>query len=250
MRVRVFSSPRRAARSLAAEIRDAVRRTPALVLGLPTGRTPVHLYDALAAMYARGEVDFSRARTFNLDEFVGLESGHPGSFRAFLRRHLFARVNIPAHQAYFLNGAARDLERECARFERAIHRAGGIDLLVLGLGRNGHVGFNEPGPALVARTHRTRLLADTRQANAALFGGRARQVPREAVTIGIGTILDARRIVVMATGRSKAGVVRRLLRSPVTPRLPASFLHLHRNVDVVLDREAAGELPPSSSRSR
>jgi glucosamine-6-phosphate deaminase len=140
---------------------------------------------------------------------------------------------------HFLDGRTTNAARECARYERAIRRAGGIDLLILGLGANGHIGFNEPGPALIARTHRTRLAPGTRAANASLFGGRARDVPSEALSMGMVTILHAKRIVMLATGAAKARCVERMINGPLTTMLPASFLQLHRDVEVWLDRAAA-----------
>src|SRR5207253_4897514 len=133
--------------------------------------------------------------SFNLDEFAGLPSDDPHTYCSFMRTHLFAHVNIPPRKIQFLNGAAADVDRECTRYERAIARAGGIDLQILGLGANGHIGFNEPGRALIARTHRTTLSAPTRRANAGLFDGRVRAVPRDALSMGMATILHARRIV-------------------------------------------------------
>jgi glucosamine-6-phosphate deaminase len=200
------------------------------------------VYDGLGRLAERGRIDFSRAVTFNLDEFVGLAPGDPGSYRAFMERHLFSRVGIPRRRARVLDGSAADLEAECAGFERAIEAAGGIDLLLLGIGLNGHIGFNEPGPGLVAATHKTTLTSQTRRANAGPFGGNPRRVPREALTMGIGTILRARRIVLLATGRSKAPVVRRAIEGPVTTLLPASLLQLHADVEFVLDRDAASRL--------
>ncbi len=239
MRVRIFSSPVAASRALAADIARALDENPRLVLGLPTGRTPIPLYRELSALHRSGRMDVSRARTFNLDEFLGIAADDPRSYHAFMRRHLFDRVNIAAKRIHLLNGLARNVARECERYERAIARAGGIDLQILGLGANGHIGFNEPGRALVARTHRTRLSPSTRRANAGLFAGRMSDVPREALSMGMGTILRARRIVLIATGASKAGCVRRMIEGPVTPRLPASFLQLHSNTEIWLDSAAA-----------
>jgi glucosamine-6-phosphate deaminase len=210
------------------------------VLGLPTGRTPVPLYAELVARYRSGAVDFARATTFNLDEFVGLPAGDPRSYRAFMERHLFDAVNLSPRRIHFLNGQAQDLEAECRRYERQIARAGGIDLLVLGLGANGHIGFNEPADVLVAATHCTRLTPVTRRANAALFDHRVRDVPSHALSMGMATILRARRIVLLATGSAKASIVRRLVCGGITPRLPASFLQLHAAAEVWLD-EAAGQ---------
>ncbi len=147
-----------------------------------------------------GEADLSQATTFNLDEFVGIPAGHPGSFRSFMNAHLFSRVNLAAERIHFLDGAAADTDAECARYERAIAAAGGIDILILGLGTNGHIGFNEPAPALPARTHRVTLEPDTRAGNAELFGGDPAAVPPEALSMGIATILQARQVILVATG--------------------------------------------------
>lgn len=236
--VRILKGPAEAARAVARVIVARLERHPGSVLGLPTGRTAAPVYEELA----RRRPDFSRAHTFNLDEFVGLPPGDPRSFRGFMHQHLFSRVNLPPAHLHFLNGAARDLEAECARFERAIAAAGGIDLLILGIGANGHIGFNEPGKALFLRTHRARLTLATRRANAAPFGGRATSVPREALSMGMGTLLAARAIVLVATGRSKARAIRRMLAGRITPALPASFLQLHDDVRLILDRASAERL--------
>lgn len=242
MRVRVFDTPRAAAHALAAAVARALEQNPRLVLGLPTGRTPIPLYRELATLCRARQVDFSQATTFNLDEFVGLPARHPSSYRAFMQRHLFGRVNLPPTRIHFLNGTASDLEAECRRYERAIGRAGGIDLQILGLGTNGHIGFNEPAPALMAETHWTSLSQATRRANAGFFGNRLRAVPREALSMGMATILHARRIVLLATGSGKARCVERMVNGPLTPALPASFLQLHRHVEVWVDRAAATRL--------
>jgi glucosamine-6-phosphate deaminase len=239
-RVRVFRTADALARALAADIARSLRARPGMVLGLPTGRTPIPLYRELVRLHRAGRADFRRATTFNLDEFLGLDPRDPRSYRAFMQTHLFGHVNLPPRRIHFLNGATRDVERECRRYERAIDRAGGIDLQILGLGMNGHVGFNEPARALVAWTHGTRLTPATRRANAALFGNRVGAVPREALSMGMATILHARRIVLLATGRSKARCVQRMIEGPVTPRLPASFLQLHRHAEIWVDQAADG----------
>lgn len=242
MRIRIFPTSDSVARTLAADVAAAVRANPSLVLALPTGQTPIALYRHLTALHRDGTVDFSRVTTFNLDEFEGIGPADPRSYRTFLQRHLFGQVNLSPRRIHCLNGSADDLDAECERYERAIARAGGIDLLILGLGVNGHVGFNEPGASLMARTHRATLAAATRHANRGLFGSRAADVPRTAISIGIGTILAARRVVLMATGAAKARPVERMVNGPVTPWLPASFLQLHDAVDVWLDRTAARRL--------
>ena len=242
MSVRVFEGPTQAAHAVARIIAGTLEQRPGSVLGLPTGRTAIPVYDALVSR----RPDFSRARTFNLDEFVGLTPRDPRSFRTFMNHHLFSRVNIPSGHVHFLNGAASDLDAECARFERAVAAAGGIDLLVLGIGVNGHVGFNEPGASVVARTHRARLTLATRRANAAPFGGRLRSVPREALSMGMGTILRARAIVLLATGRSKASCIERVVNGPLTTELPASFIQVHRSADIVVDQAAGEKLAAAS----
>lgn len=239
MRIRVFTTAAHVARALAASIEQTIALNPATVLGLPTGRTPIPLYRELVRRHRAGRLDFSRVVTFNLDEFIGVPSRDPRSYAAFMRSHLFDAVNLDRARIHFLNGAATDIANECRRYERAIDRAGGIGLQILGLGANGHIGFNEPADSLVAWTHATRLTPATRRANAALFGGRASEVPRDALSMGMATILHARRVVLLATGAAKARCVARMIEGPVTPRLPASFLQLHRNAEVWLDRAAA-----------
>lgn len=239
VRIRTFSTPRAAARALAAEVARAVRSNPRLILGLPTGQTPVPFYRELSSVHRDEGVDFSRVATFNLDEFVGLGPSDLRTYRAFMQRHLFDHVNVARRRIHILNGAAEDLEAECRRYERALARSGGLDLLILGLGANGHIGFNEPGRCLIARTHRAPLTRATRRTNAALFNYRPADVPREALSMGMATILDARRIVMLATGAAKAGSVARMVNGPITTRLPASFLQLHHDAEVWLDRAAA-----------
>jgi glucosamine-6-phosphate deaminase len=245
MRVHIFNSAPALARALAAGLARTLEANPRVVLGLPTGRTPIPLYRELVRLHAAGRADFSRATTFNLDEFYGLSAADRRSYRAFMQRHLFDHVNLSPRHIYFLNGAVTPgaaVQRECDRYERAIARAGGIDLQILGLGMNGHIGFNEPARALAARTHCSRLKPATRRANAPLFGNRLAAVPREALSMGMATILHAKRIVLLATGATKARCVERMIYGPVTPRLPASFLQLHQQVEIWLDRAAAQNL--------
>jgi len=242
MRLRVHATPEKLARGLAHDIARRLTRNPRLVLGLPTGRTPIPFYRELVRLHHAGRVDFSHATTFNLDEFIGLPAASPHSYRAFMREHLFDHINLPARRAHFLDGMASDVDRECIRYERAIARAGGIDVQILGLGANGHIGFNEPSDALFAETHHTRLRDAPRRSNAALFGGRLAEVPHHALSMGMATILHAKRVVMVATGASKARGVARMLQGPVTPKLPASFLQLHRYAEVWLDRAAASQL--------
>jgi glucosamine-6-phosphate deaminase len=248
--LRTFETAEETAAALARRVVDAVRAKPAIVLGLPTGRSPVAAYAELGRLCARSDVDFSDATTFNLDEFVGIPATHPGSFRRFMDEHLFRLVNLDPRRIHFLNGAAPDPDAECERYERAIADARGIDLQIVGIGANGHIGFNEPGDELVSLTHRVTLHDVTRRENAALFGGDPAEVPREALSMGMGTILRASCIVLIATGERKARCVERMVRGGLTTRLPASFLQTHRRVELFLDRGAARLLeagPPRSS---
>jgi glucosamine-6-phosphate deaminase len=239
VKVNVLLDSDAVARAVARGVADALRVKPGLVLGLASGRTPVEAYAELRRMHAEGDGDWSRVSTFNLDEFAGIAAYQACSFRQFMQRHLFDGVNVDSSRIHFLNGIARDLDAECDRYETAIRRAGGIDLLILGIGRNGHIGFNEPGDDLVVRTHRVTLLDSTRRDNAPLFGNDPAQVPAEALTMGMGTILQARRIVLVATGAKKADCVAQAVNGRITPRVPASMLQVHRDVEVLLDREAA-----------
>jgi glucosamine-6-phosphate deaminase len=236
----VYHDDRAVARALARRIRDALAANPRLVLGLPTGRTPVGFYHELAS---HGHPDFSQATTFNLDEFFGIPPSHTGSYRQFMERHLFQRVNLAPERINFLDGSAPDPDAECRRYEAAIEAAGGIDIQILGIGTNGHIGFNEPARALESRTHRVRLTPETRRSNAALFGGDPGAVPEEALSMGMATILQARSIVLLATGRTKAPCIERVVNGPITTELPASFLQTHSNVDIMLDGAAAEKLP-------
>ena len=230
------------AAALATRVLEAIVARPALVLGLPTGRTPLALYRELRERSGGDRIDWSRVRTFNLDEFVGLEASHPGSYRAFMQEELFDHVSIDPANIGMLNGRAADLKAECRRYEAAIAEAGGIDLQILGIGANGHIGFNEPADGLCAQTHIAELEQASREANAQLFGGDWTKVPKRALSMGMATILGARHIALMATGAEKADAVYGLVEGLITPRLPASFLQVHPRVTVMLDREAASRL--------
>lgn len=240
--VRVFASEQEAAIACAAHIAAAVRAKPDGVLGLPTGRSPLNVYRELVALYERGELDLSRATTFNLDEFLGLAPEDPGSFRAYMERHFFEHVNLAPERIHFLDGSAPDAEAECARYDEAIAQAGGLGLLMLGIGPNGHVAFNEPGEGLVAKSHRALLSRETRQSQAPLFGDEASRVPMAALTLGMAAILQARQVLLLAFGASKAAAVTAMLHGPITPRCPASFLQLHPDVHLWLDPAAASGL--------
>jgi glucosamine-6-phosphate deaminase len=240
--INVFNDADAVADALAHRVADAIRQKPTLVLGLPTGRTPVRLYERLRERHASGALDPSQIETFNLDEFVGITPSHPGSFRTFMETHLFNAWRLQPDQIHFLDGSAADLDAECSRYEAAIDEAGGLDLQIVGIGANGHIGFNEPADALQARTHRVTLAASTRRDNAALFGGEWEQVPRQALSMGMGTILRASALILLATGERKAQCIEHAVHGPLTPRLPASFLQVHARLELYLDRAAAALL--------
>jgi glucosamine-6-phosphate deaminase len=237
-----FATAEEMVRAAAREVASAVRRRPDLVLGLPAGRTPIGVYAELGRLSAAGEVDFSRVTAFAVDEFVGLDRNHPASFHRFISEHLLARVNVPAHRFHSLNGAAADPDAECERYEAAMDRAGGLGLQLLGIGGNGHIGFNEPANELSALTHRVTLLEATRRANAALFEDDDTRVPYQGLTMGIGTILKAEAVLLIASGAGKADSVERMVRGPITTHVPASLLQTHRRVAVYLDPDAASRL--------
>ena len=242
MHVRILPGPERAARAAAHRIAAAIRAQPNLVLGVAAGRTAVSVYEVLVREFHAGRVDFSRVTAFSLDEFLGLPRSDPKSFHAFLQHYLFSRINVRRSAIRTLNGAVGDPAEECARYERTVRRAGGVDVQLLGLGTNGHIAFNEPGKCLYAWTHQARLLAESRRANAEHFDGRIADVPRDALTMGMGTIMAARKIVLLATGPAKANAVGRMLSGCLTTDVPASLLQLHPNVEVFLDQKAASKL--------
>jgi glucosamine-6-phosphate deaminase len=240
-RVTVFPDARTAARVVAARLASALQENPSLVFGLPTGRTPIALYEELVRLTAARALDWSKVTTFNLDEFVGLRPEDPGSYRRFMQEHLFRFTNLDPQRINFLVGTANP-EEECLRYERAIAEVGGIDIQILGIGTNGHIGFNEPGHELDSLTHLVKLRQETRRSNAAFFGGNIDHVPTEALSMGMATILHSRSVVLLAHGESKAGCMARVVNGPLTTELPASFLQLHPDADLILDAAAASQL--------
>jgi glucosamine-6-phosphate deaminase len=237
-----FPDEQALASALASRVLDCIAANPKAVLGLPTGRTPLAFYRQLRERSDDDRVDWSGVRTFNLDEFVGLDGRHPGAYHAYMCRELFDHVPIRPENIHIPNGRAEDLKAECRRYEAAIAAAGGIDLQILGIGTNGHIGFNEPADGLCAETHIADLEPKSRESNAPLFGGDWRAVPERAISMGMATILGARNIVLMATGEKKADAVYGLVEGLITPRLPASFLQVHPRVTVMLDERAASRL--------
>jgi len=221
--------------------RRQIREKPDSVLGMATGSTPIGVYARLVEMHGRGEIDFARVRTFNLDEYVGLGPEHPGSYRHFMQEHLFGKVNIRPENTRVPDGLAKDVPRHCAEYEAAIRAAGGIDLQFLGVSRDGHIGFNEPSSSLASRTRIKTITPQTAADNVGVFGS-PDKVPRHVITMGIGTIMDARRVLMMATGGAKAAVVARMVEGAITADCPATVLQMHPSCMVVLDEAAAAQL--------
>jgi len=228
--------------ALATDVLETIVARPSLVLGLPTGRTPLGLYRELRERSSGDRINWSQVRTFNLDEFAGLAPSNPNSYRAYMQAELFEHVSIDPANIGFLSGAAPDLLEECRRYDAAIAAAGGIDLQILGIGANGHIGFNEPADGLCALTHVAELEQESREANAQRFGGDWTNVPARALSMGMATILNARKIVLIATGAEKAGAVHGMIEGLITTRLPASLLQGHPRVTVMLDAAASGAL--------
>jgi glucosamine-6-phosphate deaminase len=223
-------------------IEARLRAKPDLVLGLATGRTMERVYDKLVAKHRSEGLDFSRCRTFNLDEYIGVPAEDEHSYRFYMNHHLFSRVNIELANTNVPNGMASDLRAEAEHYEQLIREAGGIDVQLLGIGEAGHIGFNEPLSALMSRTRDKSLTPLTLQQNAGMFGGDAGKVPERALTMGVGTILDARELLLLATGAAKASILARAVEGPITAMISASAIQLHRNCKVIIDEDAAREL--------
>lgn len=241
MRVIIESDPASATKLAAQVIAERIRANPQIVLGLATGGTPIGCYQQLIEWHRRGELDFAAVTTFNLDEYVGLAADHPESYHRFMREQLFDHVNLSPQRCHLPDGMAADLAGACAAYEVAIEAAGGIDLQLLGIGRDGHIAFNEPGSSLAGATRVKHLTAETIADNARFFGDPA-AVPRLAVTMGVGSILRAGCCLLVATGEAKAAAVAATIEGPVTAMVTASALQLHPHVIIILDEAAAGQL--------
>jgi glucosamine-6-phosphate deaminase len=222
-------------------IEAAVAGKPELVLGLPTGKTPLGLYEKLIELYNLGRIDFVPVKAFNLDEYVGLEETHPQSFAYYLDRHLFSHVNIKKENVFRLSGNPADIEAHCRAYERKIRDAGGIDVQILGIGKDGHIAFNQPGSSLSSRTRLNILTPEIVAANRPFFRDE-KEVPRFCLTVGIRTILETKAALLLASGKDKAGVIARAVEGPLSASIPASALQLHPQATFILDREAAAEL--------
>lgn len=214
---------------------------PNCVLGLATGSTPIGTYDQLVEWYNKGDLDFSEVTTVNLDEYKGLPRTNDQSYYYFMHQHLFDRVNIDPERTNVPNGMEPDAEKECGRYEELIRSLGGVDLQLLGLGHNGHIGFNEPGEAFEKETHCVDLTENTIEANKRFFAS-ADDVPKQAYTMGIKTIMQAKKILIVVNGENKADIVERAFFGPVTPEVPASILQLHNDVTLVGDEAALAKI--------
>jgi glucosamine-6-phosphate deaminase len=228
---------RKAAQIVAAEM----KKKPKFVLGLATGSTPLGLYKELIRMNKTGEVDFSNVITFNLDEYVGLAKDHPQSYHYFMFENLFNHVNIDPKNVHIPDGLASDIEVFCEQYEKEIEAAGGIDLQILGIGANGHIGFNEPGSSLGSKTRIKPLAKKTIEDNSRFFE-RIEDVPTSAITMGVGTIMSARKCVMLANGENKAEAVAKAVEGCITAQVPASMLQMHQYAIVILDQAAASKL--------
>ena len=216
---------------------EVVKNKPHAVLGLATGSTPIGMYKQLVVYNRENIVDFSRVTTFNLDEYIGIPSQHPQSYRYFMDHNLFNHININYQNTHVPNGMAKDIQVECEAYDEMLRSGGGIDIQVLGIGNNGHIGFNEPNNALTVGTHVTALAQGTIEANSRFFNTRD-EVPMQAITMGIGDIMKAREIILLASGNTKADIICRLLEGKIDTHIPASLLQAHPNVTVIVDQLA------------
>lgn len=240
MNIRIFENEEDLNATGAGLIASLLQTKPRAVLGLATGSSPVGIYKQLITLYQKGLVSFSQASSFNLDEYVGLPTEHHESYRSFMNEQLFKHIDIDIARTQVPDGQAADLEQECNSYEQRLDDRGPVDLQLLGIGHNGHIGFNEPGTELTGRTHVVDLKDETRKANARFFDS-IDEVPAQAITMGVGTILKAKQILLIARGEEKAEIIREAFMGPITTACPASLLQCHPNVVVLLDR-AAGRL--------
>jgi glucosamine-6-phosphate deaminase len=223
-------------------VATAVRNNPSAILGLATGATMLGMYRELVRLHRKEALNFSQVVTFNLDEYLGLAADHPESFHYFMRENFFAHVDVSSANMHIPDGKiGGNYENYCASYEESIHRAGGIDLQILGIGRNGHIGFNEPTSSLASRTRLKVLNGETIEDNRKSFAP-GEEIPRCAITMGIGTILEAKKVILLATGAAKAEAVAKAIEGPITSSLTASALQLHPDVTFILDEDAASEL--------
>lgn len=222
-------------------VASQINLKPNAVLGLATGETPLGMYRQLIKMYRKGEIDFSEVITFNLDEYYRLSPDNPRSYHYYMQENFFNHINIHPGNTHLPDGMAADIDEECSRYEEMIRQNGGIDLQILGVGSNGHIGFNEPAERLNVTTHLVSLTEETIRANSRFFNS-PDDVPRKAVSVGIATILKARRIILLASGRNKARAIKKTVNGYVDTKVPSSLLQTHPEVTLIIDQEAASLL--------
>ncbi len=241
MKKMVYKDYEAVSQAAASILAEKIRSNPSCMLGLATGSTPVGMYKKLVEMHQAGQLDFGKIKTFNLDEYYPLRKDSDQSYDYFMRDHLFSHINIQRENVHIPNGEAADPAAECAAYERMVDEAGGVDIQVLGIGINGHIGFNEPESELKLPTHLTDLTPSTIQANARFFASED-DVPKKALTMGMGTIFKARSILLLITGENKAPVAQKIFSGVLTTEVPATLLNLHPDVTVLLDEAAASLL--------
>lgn len=241
MQIHLYDRAEQVGRAAATLLAAQVIEKPDSVLGLATGSTPIPTYQALIELYQAGVVDFSKVKSFNLDEYCRLPITHECSYHSFMREQLFSHINISADNTHVPDGNAANAQEECANYDMSIARAGGIDIQVLGIGRNGHIGFNEPSDSFVYGCHIVNLTQSTIQANRRFFDSE-NDVPRQAISLGIGSIMNARQVLLLATGEDKAQAIHDAICGDINPRTQASILRTHPNVVFLLDKAAAGLL--------
>ncbi len=245
MEVIISDTAEEASLAAARLVARTIRKKPSAVLGLATGGTPLLLYQELRRLHREDGLDFSGISSFNLDEYIGLSGDHPCSYRHFMDTHLFKHVNMESARTHIPDGTTQDVLATCMAYEEAIVGAGGIDLQILGIGGDGHIGFNEPTSSLASRTRIKTLTAETRQDNARFFASES-EIPRHVITMGVGTIMEAKEIILLAFGENKAQAVARTVEGPLTAAVPASILQMHREARVFVDEAAASRLRRAS----
>lgn len=241
MKIYVVENYEELSKKAAEIIANEIKMKKDMILGLATGSTPEGMYGELVKMYENDEIDFSNITTFNLDEYYGLEDDHEQSYHYFMDKHLLSKVNVKPENTNIPSGCTKDIEKTCKEYDEKIESYGGLDLQLLGIGVNGHIGFNEPGDIFVGETHIVDLTEDTLDANARFFKS-PDEVPNKAITMGMKSIFNAKKILLIASGEGKAEAMRMSLKGPITPEVPASILQLHKDLIVIVDKEAGSKL--------
>ena len=241
MKIIITKDSDAAAEKAAQAIAKQIKKKPDSVLGLATGNTPLGLYERLVCLYKDKKINFSQVKTFNLDEYIGLGKKDKTGYAYYMNTNLFNHINIKKNNISLLDGKVKNIEKEAINYENKIKKSNGIDLQILGIGHNGHIGFNEPGTNKDSRTRIVKLTNNTRKFNQTNFGSLTK-TPKAAITMGIGTILEAKKIILLATGQDKAEIVKKLIKGKITNRLPASYLKEHKDMILILDKQTAEKI--------